>query len=74
MGGKKSAIQNCVRDVRTELKLSQAKLAEAVGVTRQTIIALEQERYAPSLELAFRLSHILDTSIDELFQFSGEWS
>ena len=73
MGGKKSQIENSIRDVRTEMKLSQARLAEQVGVTRQTIIAMEQGRYSPSLELAFRLSHVLQTPIEELFQFTGEW-
>jgi putative transcriptional regulator len=53
--------------------MSQARLAEATGVTRQTIIAIEQARYAPSLELAFRLSHVLSTPVEELFQFNPEW-
>lgn len=73
MGGKKSQIENIVREARTARDLSQAGLGSAVGVTRQTIIALEQGRYSPSLELAFRLSHILERPIEELFQFSGEW-
>jgi putative transcriptional regulator len=73
MGGKKSRIENQIKDARTAMALSQVKLAEQVGVTRQTIIAMEQGRYSPSLELAFRLSHILQTPIEELFQFTGEW-
>lgn len=73
MGGKKSAITNQVRESRKAASLSQAALGERVGVTRQTIIAIEGQRYSPSLELAFRISHALGDSIEELFQFSGEW-
>lgn len=71
MGGKKSAMTNVIRDVRTEQGFSQARLAEAVGVTRQTIIAMEQGRYAPSLELAFRLAHVFGMSVEDLFHFDG---
>ncbi len=73
MGGKRSAITNTVKAHRSDKGLSQAKLADAAGVTRQTIIAMEQGRYAPSLELAFRLAHVLETPIEELFQFEPEW-
>ena len=73
MGGKRSNIRNHVKAMRGELGLSQAKLAEAIGATRQTVIALEAERYNPSLELAFRIAHILGRRVDEVFAFSGEW-
>lgn len=73
MGGKRSSITNKVRERRKDAGLSQQALGNAVGVTRQTIIAMEGGRYAPSLELAFRLSHVLGTPIEELFQFTGEW-
>jgi len=56
-----------IRLARTDL--TQAALAEHVGATRQTIIAIEAQKYAPSLELAFRIAHILSVSVDELFQF-----
>lgn len=52
------------REARTE---SQADLAQAVGVSRQTINAIERERYDPSLELAFKLAHHFDCTIEELF-------
>lgn len=51
---------------------TQQQLADAVFVTRQTILALEKERYNPSLILAFRLAKALDTNIDTLFHFSEE--
>jgi putative transcriptional regulator len=74
MGGKKSHIANQVKRIRlARTDLTQAELARRIGATRQTIIAIEGERYSPSLELAFRLSRVLGEPIEELFQFSGEW-
>jgi len=73
MGGKRTSIGNVIKAQRKAAGLSQVALAEAVGATRQTVIALEAERYAPSLELAFRIAHVLGTRVDELFSFSGEW-
>lgn len=60
-------MKNVVREHRTEADLSQADLAAAVGVTRQTINAIERERYDPSLELAFELSAHFDCAVEELF-------
>lgn len=74
MGGKKSHIANQIKRIRlARTDLTQAELGRRVGATRQTIIAIEAEKYSPSLELAFRLSHVLNEPIEELFQFSGEW-
>jgi putative transcriptional regulator len=74
MGGKKSHIANQVKRIRlARTDLTQAELARRIVATRQTIIAIEGERYSPSLELAFRLSRVLGEPIEELFQFSGEW-
>ena len=73
MGGKASTITNTVKDARKAAGLSQQALGSAVGVTRQTVIALEANRYAPSLELAFRLSRTLGVPVETLFQFSGSW-
>jgi len=74
MGGKKTTIKNHIKRVRlARTELSQAALAEMVGATRQTIIAVEAQKYAPSLELAFRLAHVLGERVDELFVFSPEW-
>lgn len=50
--------------------MTQAELAEACGVTRQTIIALEAGKYSPSLELAFKLAIALGRRLDEVFQYS----
>jgi putative transcriptional regulator len=56
-----------VRRLRQERGLSQAELGERVGVSRRTIISIEQERFDPSLPLAFRLATELGTRVDELF-------
>ena len=57
-----------VRERRDEAELSQADLAEAVGVTRQTINAIERERYDPSLELAFKLAAFFECRVEDLFE------
>lgn len=49
--------------------LTQAQLAEKIGVTRQTIIAIESGKYLPSLEVAFKISRAFGMSIEEVFQF-----
>ncbi len=70
MGGKKTSITNHIKRVRlARTNMTQAELARKVGVTRQTIISIEAQKYAPSLELAFRIAHILETPVNELFQF-----
>jgi len=64
-------MDNRVRELRTAAGLRQEDLAERVAVSRQTIISIEGGRYNPSLELAWRLSKELGTSIEGLFQFEG---
>jgi putative transcriptional regulator len=49
--------------------MTQQELADRVGITRQTVIALEQGKYYPSLELAFRIARIFGVTIDEVFQY-----
>jgi putative transcriptional regulator len=60
-------MNNAIRSFRTEAGMSQADLAAEVGVTRQTINAIERERYDPSLELAFKLANRFECQIEELF-------
>ena len=62
-------MKNRVRELRTAAGLRQEDLAELVAVSRQTIISIEGGRYNPSLELAWRLSRTLGTSIEDLFVF-----
>ncbi len=58
-----------IKEYRIRLDLTQEKLAEMVGVRRETIIFLEQGRYNPSLRLAYNVARALKTTIDELFTF-----
>ena len=60
-------MKNDLRQLREQKDMSQADLAAAVGVSRQTINAIERERYDPSLELAFELAAYFDCHIEELF-------
>lgn len=66
------SLQNRVRDVRQARGLTQQALAQATGVTRQTIIALEKGGYTPSVSLALRLARALNTPVEELFWLEGK--
>jgi putative transcriptional regulator len=64
------AVRNRIREFRQQrAQLTQADLAAACGVTRQTIIALEAQRYSPSLELAFKLARALGCNLEDVFQY-----
>ncbi|WP_434453332.1 helix-turn-helix transcriptional regulator [Lentzea sp. E54] len=52
--------------------MKQADLASAIGVTRQTLIAIEQGRYSPSLEVAFKIARAFGVSLEEVFQYPEE--
>jgi putative transcriptional regulator len=65
----KGRVSNRIRELRQEANLSQRELADAVGATRQTINAIEQEKYAPSLELAFRIALAFRREFADVFQF-----
>ena len=60
-------MRNRVRQLRTERDLSQGQLAAALGVSRQTINSIEQERYTPSLPLALTLAQFFETTVEEMF-------
>ncbi|QGG61257.1 helix-turn-helix transcriptional regulator [Loigolactobacillus bifermentans] len=61
-------MENSIRVRRKALKMSQAELGDLTKVTRQTINAIENAKYDPSLALAFKLARTLDTTVDDLFQ------
>lgn len=63
-------MKNTIRVRRKQLKLSQAELSDLTAVTRQTINAIENAKYDPSLELAFKLAKVLHTTVDDLFNYS----
>lgn len=68
--GKPTRITNRIRALRFgHDEMTQAQLAEHIGVTRQTIIAIEQGRYSPSLEMAFQIAQVFGVPLDEVFQY-----
>jgi len=60
-------MRNRLRELRKDRGLSQAELAEAIEVSRQTIIAMEADKYDPSLPMAYRLAAFFDVPVEELF-------
>ncbi|MFV5630393.1 helix-turn-helix transcriptional regulator [Acinetobacter oleivorans] len=62
-------MKNIVPELRGKHNLSQQQLAELLGVSRQTILAIEKGRYNPSLELAFKISRVFDLTIEVIFQY-----
>jgi putative transcriptional regulator len=68
--GRSTRVTNDIRRLRfARDEMTQAELAQRIGVTRQTIIAIEQGRYSPSLEMAFQIAHAFDVPLDEVFQY-----
>ena len=63
------AIRNQIRELRALKEMTQQDLADQVGVTRQTIIAIEQDKYSPSLETAFKVAIVLGVSLEQCFQY-----
>jgi putative transcriptional regulator len=67
---KATRVTNSIRACRfARGEMTQAALAEQIGVTRQTVIAIEQGRYSPSLELAFLIAHALGVTLDDVFHY-----
>jgi len=65
-----TAIRNEIRRLRFEHgEMTQQALADLVGATRQTIIAIESAKYAPSLELAFRIARVFKTNLESVFRY-----
>lgn len=66
----KRRINNNIRTLRFfSNEMTQQQLAEKVGVSRQTIIAMEQDKYSPSLELAFRIALVFERPLEEVFSY-----
>lgn len=61
-----------IQELRKRKKLSQEELALAVGVTRQTIISIEKEKYTASLVLAYKIASYFDLKIEDVFDFSDQ--
>ncbi|MBB5057598.1 putative transcriptional regulator [Granulicella aggregans] len=65
MGG----IRNKVRDLRAVHEMTQQQLADRIELTRQTVIAIEGDKYSPSLETAFRIANVFGVGLEEVFQY-----
>jgi putative transcriptional regulator len=67
---KPTKVTNAIRSLRfAHGEMTQADLADRVGVTRQTIIAIEQGRYSPSLEMAFQIARVFNVPLNDVFQY-----
>ena len=72
---KPTRVTNSIRALRFAAgEMTQAELADRVGMTRQTIIAIEQGRYSPSLEVAFKIARVFNAPLDEVFHYPEEES
>ncbi|MGI5183859.1 helix-turn-helix transcriptional regulator [Dactylosporangium sp. CA-152071] len=69
--GKPTRVTNSIRALRfAHGEMTQAELADRIGVTRQTVIAIEQGRYSPSLEVAFQIARVFQVPLDDVFGYS----
>lgn len=70
---KPTRVTNGIRALRFAAgEMTQAELAERIGVTRQTVIAIEQGRYSPSLEMAFQIARVFGVGLDDVFSYESE--
>ncbi|MCG8569261.1 MAG: helix-turn-helix transcriptional regulator [Spirochaetes bacterium] len=68
-------IKNQIRKLRFyHDEMTQQQLADKVGVTRQTIVAIEKQKYSPSLDLAFRIARVFNSNLEEVFIYEEESS
>ena len=70
MEGMKEMVRNKIYEIRTDMDITQEKLSEKIGVSRQTIIAIEKGNYVPSVLLALKLAKFFKKPVEELFYFS----
>jgi putative transcriptional regulator len=69
---KPTKVTNSIRAVRENAGMTQAELARQIGVTRQTLIAIEQGKYSPTVELAFQVARVFGVALETLFQYPEE--
>jgi putative transcriptional regulator len=60
-------MKQILRDLRTEMGLTQADLAQKLGVSRQAVIALETDKHSPSLDLAYKIAGVFDRPVEDIF-------
>jgi putative transcriptional regulator len=66
-----SCLRNTVRELRAVRSMTQQELADLIFVTRQTVIAIERDKYSPSLEVAFRIAHVFGVPLEQVFQYEA---
>ena len=66
-----SRIRNTIRDLRAARSMTQQELADLIFVTRQTVLAIEGDKYSPSLEVAFRIAHVFGVPLEQVFQYEA---
>ena len=64
-------IRNQIKELRARREMTQQELADKIGVTRQTVIAMEQDKYSPSLETAFKVALVFGVPLEECFQYDA---
>jgi len=64
-----AGLRNTLRDLRAGRSMTQQELADTIGVTRQTVIAIELDKYSPSLETAFRIARVFSVPLEQVFQY-----
>lgn len=70
---KRTRVTNEIRRLRFEAgEMTQADLADRIGVTRQTVIAIEKGKYSPSLEIAFQIARVFDKPLDQAFGYQDD--
>lgn len=73
MGKRGGLIRNRIRDLRAQAGgMTQQELADAVGITRQTVNAIEANKYSPSLEVAFEIARVFKRPLEQVFQYAQE--
>ena len=66
-----SCLRNTIRELRGGRSMTQQELADLISVTRQTVIAIERDKYSPSLEVAFRIAHVFGVPLEQVFQYEA---
>ena len=66
----KSPLSNTIRELRADRSMTQQELADKISVTRQTVNAIEGDKYSPSLEVAFRIAHVFAVPLEQVFQYT----
>ena len=65
-------IRNNIRELRAAAGMTQQQLADRIELTRQTVIAIEVDKYSPSLETAFRIAQVFGVPLEQVFQYEGK--